>query len=418
MDRGYGMVKISVIIPVYNTEKFIRDCLESILSQTLKEIEIICIDDGSTDQSYAILEEYSARHKNIIVLRQKNMGAGIARNWGIEYANGKYICFMDSDDYYIQNRALEILYSEAEKNRIAVCGGDLALVSVDGKIKRIEKNLPENTVVEFKEFGEYYDYTSYIFNADFIRKNKIFFPPYRRYQDPLFLLKIMICAKEFFVVNEMIYAYRLKDKVVKYSLDTAVDILMGIRDCLKLAKENQLMKTYELHLKDALYSNLGILYPYAVENHRKIWELIDEINALNKEWMGKTCAIFQNKESLEAYILKVKDEWNQFMYACHNAEEIVIYGAGEVGQFFLKNYGNECKCIKGFAVSKKNGMDMIEGYTIKEICCYSKDSLIIVAVGKNYAGEILKNLEKLQFKNVLLLDYQIMKVMRNIQDNV
>ena len=154
MDRGYGMVKISVIIPVYNTEKFIRDCLESILSQTLKEIEIICIDDGSTDQSYAILEEYSARHKNIIVLRQKNMGAGIARNWGIEYANGKYICFMDSDDYYIQNRALEILYSEAEKNRIAVCGGDLALVSVDGKIKRIEKNLPENTVVEFKEFGE------------------------------------------------------------------------------------------------------------------------------------------------------------------------------------------------------------------------------------------------------------------------
>ena len=101
--------KTSVIVPVYNTEKYLDECIQSILRQTQKEVEIILVDDGSTDQSYAILEEYSVRHKNIIVLRQKNMGAGIARNWGIEYANGKYICFMDSDDYYIQNRALEIL---------------------------------------------------------------------------------------------------------------------------------------------------------------------------------------------------------------------------------------------------------------------------------------------------------------------
>lgn len=410
------MIKISVIIPVYNTESYIEDCLESILSQTLKEIEIICIDDGSTDHSYDILGKYSDKYKNIIVLHQKNMGASIARNQGIKCANGKYICFMDSDDYYIQNHALEILYLEAEKNHVSVCGGDLALVSGDGGIKKVEKNLPRNEIVEFKDFGEYYYYTSYIFNTEFVRKNKILFPPYRRYEDPLFLLKVMICAQKFFYVNKMIYAYRLKDKVEKYSFNTAIDILVGIRDCFKLAKENELSITYDLHLKNALYSNLGIFYLYAHEGKREIWELINEVNVINKEWKGESCTVFQDKESLEAYILEIKSTWKQFMDACHS-EEVVIYGAGEVAQYFVKNYGKQCKCIKGFAVSKKCGRDMLEGYAIKEIHSYNKESMVIVATGKSYAEEILKNLEELQFKNVLVLDFHTMKVMNNIQNN-
>ena len=100
--EGFNIVneiKVSVIIPVYNTEKYLRKCLDSVLAQTLKEIEIICIDDGSTDNSLAILKEYQKIDSRILVFTQNNLFAGVARNQGIKVASGKYLFFMDSDDF-------------------------------------------------------------------------------------------------------------------------------------------------------------------------------------------------------------------------------------------------------------------------------------------------------------------------------
>ena len=89
---------ISVIIPVYNTEKYISDCLNSLVSQTEKNIEILAVDDGSTDNSLKILQQYAALHSNIKVFSQKNAGPGVARNLALRKAKGKYIMFCDSDD--------------------------------------------------------------------------------------------------------------------------------------------------------------------------------------------------------------------------------------------------------------------------------------------------------------------------------
>lgn len=93
------MIKVSVIIPVYNVEKYLEECLDSIINQTLKEIEIICIDDGSTDSSLNVLENYKKKDKRIIVLQQQNLGAGAARNKGLDLARGKYLSFLDADDF-------------------------------------------------------------------------------------------------------------------------------------------------------------------------------------------------------------------------------------------------------------------------------------------------------------------------------
>lgn len=93
-------IKVSVIIPVYNTEKYLRECLDSVIGQTLKEIEIICIDDGSTDHSRAILEEYRDRDSRIKLLFQEHSNAGAARNKGLEIARGKYLSILDSDDLF------------------------------------------------------------------------------------------------------------------------------------------------------------------------------------------------------------------------------------------------------------------------------------------------------------------------------
>lgn len=117
------MLKISVIIPVYNVEKFLTKCLNSVISQTLKDIEIICINDGSTDNSLEILNNFARTDKRIKVINQENSGPSVARNTGLEIAKGEYISFVDSDDW-IDLDFLEKLYNAAKKYDadIAVCG--------------------------------------------------------------------------------------------------------------------------------------------------------------------------------------------------------------------------------------------------------------------------------------------------------
>ena len=101
--RDSSEIKVSVILTVYNSASFLRSCLDSILSQTLKEIEIICIDDESEDGSDVILEDYSRRDERISVIRLEHSGAGAARNCGLDAAHGKYVSVLDADDFFEQD---------------------------------------------------------------------------------------------------------------------------------------------------------------------------------------------------------------------------------------------------------------------------------------------------------------------------
>lgn len=98
-EAYYAKVRVSVIIPVYNAEKYIRQCLDSLLVQNNQRIEVICVDDGSTDNSLAILKEYEEAHQEVKVITQKNAGAGAARNNGMKYATGEYLSFLDADEF-------------------------------------------------------------------------------------------------------------------------------------------------------------------------------------------------------------------------------------------------------------------------------------------------------------------------------
>lgn len=406
------MIKISVIIPVYNREKYIGECLNSVLFQTLKEIEVICIDDGSTDGTYDLLMDYKEKYKNIIVLHQENQGSGPARNMGIEYAQGKYICFMDSDDYYAQDCALEHLYRNAEENHAAACRGNFLLACEDGGKKKVQPWFSEKKMLSFKEDGDFSQYTCYIFSRKLIQDNYIMFPIYKRFQDPPFFLKVMSCAQNFMVIDEPVYVYRQWERGLKWDFNIVTDVLKGIRDCFKIAKENNFTKIYDKYLKKILNSYLWIIYPHASQG--ELWELIDEINEINREWMGEYPEIFHNQESLEAYVAPLKETRDNVISKCQKAEEVVIYGAGEVGQFFLQNFGNQCGHIVGFAVSTKYKEDSIKGYEVKEIRDYSKKALIIVAAKRKSAVEILKNLERMQFENVCYIDYVTLKLIERI----
>lgn len=407
------MIKISVIIPVYNVEKYLRECLDSVLSQTLKEIEIICVDDGSTDCSYDILKEYSKKYRNIIVLHQENQGSGPARNKGMEQAVGKYFCFMDADDYYVQRQALERLFTVAEENNVFVCGGNMISVS-DNEKKRGIDWFYESGKIAFSDFGNLYGYQRYIFRSEIIQKNDIVFPRYRRYQDPPFLLNVMICAQEFYSVDEIIYAHRRKHKEINFTLEVILDILEAIRDCFMMARENDLPRVYEGYLKYVLYDYLPIIYRYADQS--QIWELTREINEICKKWLGEALNIFNDKKSLEKYMASLKEKREKMISKCQAAQEVVIYGAGVAGKFFLKICGKECNHIVGFAVSKKDKEDVqIEGYVVKEIAEYSKKALIIVAVNQKHAEEILQTLKKMQFGNVCYVEYEGLKVLEELK---
>ena len=270
-------------------------------------------------------------------------------------------------------------------------------------------------MVQFKEYGDFYNFQSYMINRKFIMENKIRFPLYRRYEDPPFFLKAMIYAQQFWVIEEEIYAYRQWDKEVNWSFDIILDMLKGIRDCFKIARENDLIKSYNKRLKMELYGHWEIIYPY--KNYKQVWKLINEINRISLEWTGEYSSdILQDRKSLELYVMKLKAKRDHMILQCRNAEDIVIYGAGEVGQYFLQHYGKECKHIVGFAVSSKDKKDLIAGYEVKEIEQYDRKSLVIVTVGKQHVTEMMKNLKRLDFKNVCYTEYSTLKLLERIKE--
>lgn len=152
--------KVSVILPVYNTEKYLKQCLDSIVTQTLKDIEIICIDDGSTDNSISILNEYKEKDSRIIILTQQNKHAGVARNAGLKIAKGKYLSFLDSDDFFELNM-LEKMYNQAEKDNsdVVICGWK----NFDNKLKKVTAHFKINSNYTIKSPLLTKNYTNDIF---------------------------------------------------------------------------------------------------------------------------------------------------------------------------------------------------------------------------------------------------------------
>ena len=210
-------VKVSVIIPCYNVEKYLRECLDSVVNQTLKEIEIICINDGSPDRSLDILNEYQKQDSRFVIIDQENQGVGRARNNGIKAARGEFICFMDPDDWYPESDVLEVLYFSAKKEGVKICGGSLEEIKEDGTVVRDFNPKASNWGGKFfkdekTRFSQYqYDwgYQRFIFERKFILDNEIFFPPYIRFQDPPFFVKAMVWAKEFYALRKITYSYRV-----------------------------------------------------------------------------------------------------------------------------------------------------------------------------------------------------------------
>jgi len=272
--------KISVIIPVYNMEKFVKECLNSVVNQSLKDIEIICIDDGSIDNSLQILKDYEKNDKRIKILSQKNNGVGSARNRGIDISKGEFIAFLDSDDKYINMNSLENLYNAAVNNKVLISGGNSNKYFKGKKIENLD-HFKKEGIVYYSDFQKPYYFWKYIYNSTFIKKNKIYFPNYSSFEDPIFFVKAMNEAKSFYALPQVIHYYRGSDTFKKMNKKKIIDTLKGMLDVLKYSEKNNL---------DILYNDIvnKINNPYFIKmikhfSHHKevksqIIEIIRDIN--------------------------------------------------------------------------------------------------------------------------------------------
>ena len=219
-----GRPKVSIVVPIYNVEKYLRQCLDSVVNQTLKEIEIICVDDGSTDSSPEIIQEYVEKDNRVKVISKPNSGYGNSMNRGFDMAEGEYIGIVESDDYAEPNM-FEVLYRIASKNRLDIVkSGYYFYYSIpterNEKIEIVSK-ARENVIfcpaTDFKapmEMVEFFNLKptiwSAIYRRDFIRENNIRFneTPGASFQDASFNFKVMALAKRVQLIRDAFLHYR------------------------------------------------------------------------------------------------------------------------------------------------------------------------------------------------------------------
>jgi len=244
------VTSISVIVPVYNKAQYIGECLNTIIGQTLKDVEILCIDDGSTDDSVKIIRDYAKRNKNIMLICKENTGVGETRNIGIEKATGKYICFIDPDDYYPDSTILKTLYDLAEQKKVQICGGSFSSIRenqifTDYSYPSEGYKFLKEGFVNYVDYQFDYGFQRFIYQRDLILKNNICFPNYIRYQDPPFFVSCMIFAGIFYAIPMVTYCYREAYKKINWDLSKKIDNLNGMLDCIKIADANNLYKLKE-----------------------------------------------------------------------------------------------------------------------------------------------------------------------------
>ena len=216
-------IKVSVIIPIYNVEKYLKECLDSVVNQTLKDIEIILINDGSTDSSLSICQEYAKNDDRIIILTQKNQVPEIARNKGIELATGDYLSIIDSDDYF-DLQMLEKLYQKAEDENldITICRTQL-INDKNKKISDMEYSI-NNEYLPNKEIFNYKDFTKFIFNfcigwswdklykREFVIENNLKFQNLRSTNDLLFVFLSLVLADRISILDDILITHRYNRK--------------------------------------------------------------------------------------------------------------------------------------------------------------------------------------------------------------
>ena len=263
-------MKISIIIPVYNTEAYLRQCLDSVLVGNMFTGQVVCVNDGSTDGSLAILEEYARNYPNVEVYSQENQGQSVARNIGLDHAKGDYVLFLDSDDYYSKD-AIVYLTGLAKMNpEVDFFYMDCAVSTEGGRYytlhheKPVKMPLVEYYDYEFAQFGSTPQgcVCGGFYKREFIECNHLRMLPGCRYEDELFIFEVFmkesICMA--LHVDEPFYNYRIGREgatTARYTLKHFMERRKIVHACYKAMNEtNQQTEARKKKVFDLCEENL------------------------------------------------------------------------------------------------------------------------------------------------------------------
>jgi glycosyltransferase involved in cell wall biosynthesis len=261
--------KISVILPVYNVEAYLGECLDSIISQDLHEIEIICVNDGSTDGSLSILERYASKDKRIIIINQQNSGPSYARNKGLERAQGEYIFIPDSDDYLLTSNVLSLLYTTASEQDLDIISFDFCTVGGEEKEyyakhktgitdgKRFLQNGTTDVMIWCKFCKRaYLDSINFSYSEIYM------------HEDDEALPRLYVNAKRVLHLHDILYAYRQRPNSI-ITQKTSLLHFQGLKSIIityneLLIKESDI--NFQKYLKRQLYYSLFRFYRLLLVN--------------------------------------------------------------------------------------------------------------------------------------------------------
>ena len=402
--------KVSVIIPVYNVEKYLAACLDSVVNQTLEDVEIICVNDGSTDSSASILERYSCEYNNITVIKQENQGLSCARNAGILHARGEYIYFLDSDDRITAN-AMEEMYSLAHKDELDVLYIDGSVIYENEKLKerfpQYETSYRRKSSYDaitsgpelfsqMVENGEYYVQASLQFiRREYLEKINLQFYPGILHEDNLFNFFCILQAEKVRHVNT-VYFHRLirEDSIMtsekKYAnfhgiYITYTEILKFMDDSRAKFERKYLKSVYRVI--DSIMWTMRNMYLYSLsdEEKGKISEFLPTAQYRVERLLEKSHAYTNTLYPCPFYLLPPKSR-------------IVLYGAGNIGkryyqQFKESKYAEIVKWVdKQFYTLREEGLPVDYVESISDV---EYDFVFISIADDKIAGEIISNLKQI-----------------------
>ena len=412
---------LSIIIPVYNTEKYIADCLDSVIQNVDFSYEIICVNDGSSDGSLPILEAYRANHDFIHIVSQDNAGLSAARNTGIINSNGKYIIFLDSDDMLTAGALNELCEKlRTDSPQILVYDADciyeneyLRKTQFKDEYYRRKKAYGSNKMgqmlfCEMMESNDYCDSACLLaIEREWLLRTGLLFKTGMIFEDCLFTFWCYMLGEKISHIHKGLMIYRIREKSIMQSrptfkyLDSRLEIYCEVlkylmeHDC-----DDRLQRAIE-KFTEFVGNNVRLLYD-ELDNEQK--QMIQSLNGMKRIILKNICdtSILMECDT-QVYI-------NGFIKFLNSNEHIYIYGAGKVGNMvceYLEKNDMKNK-IKGFIVSNKNSVSQDRKFDVMEISeVEDKSALILLCARKDFQEEMYLETQKYNLKNVIPINYRL-----------
>ncbi|MBQ2900549.1 MAG: glycosyltransferase [Agathobacter sp.] len=415
--------QISIIVPIYNVELYLEECLKSVLRQSFQNYEVICIDDGSTDGSYEVLKKYAHIDTRIRVFRQENRGLSATRNRGIRLACGEYICFLDGDDMLTAD-ALETMWNAVQQGWPEVLTYETSTLLYENenlkkysnkdvyyRISNDYTGIKQGRIflVEMMENDDFVESACLLLiKREWLMDSKLFFVDGMLFEDAGFSIEVYFQCQRMKHIKSHLYIYRVRDSSIMTQEFTSLhqeSRIWQFSECLRM------IYTYAQSERErkaiAKYAQKCIDSIFFIDNHlckdekKKIRELKTPCDLLFKSMrLAGVETEFNQELVLKGMQQEVKD-----------VEQIIIYGAGVIGnklKVFLE-YSHLENRILGFAVTHKIERQYIDNYVVQSIAEYEvkDETLVVIATKPEYHREMADEAIKNGFKKIIVIGYEI-----------